>query len=216
MQTKQNIHLEFYKFDNEGVIEICEPLKYNRIDSCDLLLCRIPPGRKSPLRDRALPADLSLDRRLALDVGNRHLSMDLASLYFVTGSSSVNSRLVNAPEFEQQVPKVDKVREPRFQNGVLRTNCIDCLDRTNVAQYAYGLEALGRQLQTVGLIDSPKIDPDSGVAAALMDMYQNMGDSLALQYGGSEAHNYVRSSFTWEIYYFASASCDFKMTNGIH
>lgn len=82
----------------------------------------------------------------------------------------------------------------RYQNGVLRTNCIDCLDRTNVAQYAYGLEALGRQLQAVGLTDTPKIDPDSGVAATLMDMYQNMGDSLALQYGGSEAHNYVRSS----------------------
>jgi hypothetical protein len=137
-----------------------------------------------------------MDRRLALDVGSRHLSMDLTSIYSVAGSSSANSRLVNVPEIEQQVPKVDKVRGPRYQNGVLRTNCIDCLDRTNVAQYAYGLEALGRQLQAVCLIDSPKIDPDSGVAAALMDMYQNMGDSLALQYGGSEAHNYVRSSFT--------------------
>jgi hypothetical protein len=26
----------------------------------------------------------------------------------------------------------------------------------------------------------------------MMGMYQNMGDSLALQYGGSEAHNTVR------------------------
>lgn len=34
----------------------------------------------------------------------------------------------------------------RFQSGVLRTNCIDCLDRTNVAQYAYGLAALARQV----------------------------------------------------------------------
>jgi hypothetical protein len=119
--------------------------------------------------------------------------MDLTSLYSVTGSSGVNGRLGNVLEVEPNVPevrKVDKEREPRYQNGVLRTNCIDCLDRTNVAQYAYGLEALGRQLQAVGLTDSPKIDPDSGVAA-LMDMYQNMGDSLALQYGGSEAHNYV-------------------------
>jgi hypothetical protein len=155
---------------------------------------RIPPGRKSPLRDRTLSLDLSLDRRLGLDVGSRHLSMDLTSLYSVTGSSGVNGRLGNVLEVEPNVPevrKVDKEREPRYQNGVLRTNCIDCLDRTNVAQYAYGLEALGRQLQAVGLTDSPKIDPDSGVAAALMDMYQNMGDSLALQYGGSEAHNYV-------------------------
>ena len=106
----------------------------------------------------------------------------------------MNGRLANVQEVEPKVleiPKVDKVREPRYQNGVLRTNCIDCLDRTNVAQYAYGLEALGRQLQALGLTDSPKIDPDSTLANALMDMYQNMGDSLALQYGGSEAHNYV-------------------------
>lgn len=122
--------------------------------------------------------------------------MDLGSLYTTT-VSSMNSRLVSVQEVEKINSKVDKVREPQYQNGVLRTNCIDCLDRTNVAQYAFGLEALGRQLQAVGLTDSSKIDPDSGVAAALMDMYQNMGDSLALQYGGSEAHNYVRSSFSF-------------------
>ncbi|KAL8482512.1 hypothetical protein ACS0TY_027995 [Phlomoides rotata] len=80
---------------------------------------------------------------------------------------------------------------PRFQSGVLRTNCIDCLDRTNVAQYAYGLAALGRQLHALGLTDNPKVDADSSIAAALMDMYQSMGDALAQQYGGSAAHNTV-------------------------
>ncbi|XP_024519618.1 phosphoinositide phosphatase SAC1 [Selaginella moellendorffii] len=78
-----------------------------------------------------------------------------------------------------------------LQSGVLRTNCIDCLDRTNVAQYAYGLAALGRQLHSVGITNVPRVDPDSTIAAALMDMYQNMGDALALQYGGSAAHNTV-------------------------
>ncbi|KAK1403689.1 Phosphoinositide phosphatase SAC1 [Heracleum sosnowskyi] len=80
---------------------------------------------------------------------------------------------------------------PRFQSGVLRTNCIDCLDRTNVAQYAYGLAALGRQLHAMGLTDEPRVDADSSIAAALMDMYQSMGDALAHQYGGSAAHNTV-------------------------
>lgn len=82
---------------------------------------------------------------------------------------------------------------PRFQSGVLRTNCIDCLDRTNVAQYAYGLAALGRQLHAMGLTDEPRVDADSSIAAALMDMYQSMGDALAHQYGGSAAHNTVCS-----------------------
>ncbi|KAL0927812.1 hypothetical protein M5K25_002023 [Dendrobium thyrsiflorum] len=80
---------------------------------------------------------------------------------------------------------------PHYQSGVLRTNCIDCLDRTNVAQYAYGLAALGHQLHAMGLTDVPKVDPDSSIAAALMDMYQSMGDALAHQYGGSAAHNTV-------------------------
>ncbi|KAL5778854.1 hypothetical protein ACOSQ2_009591 [Xanthoceras sorbifolium] len=80
---------------------------------------------------------------------------------------------------------------PCFQSGVLRTNCIDCLDRTNVAQYAYGLAALGRQLHAMGLTDMPKVDSNSSIAAALMDMYQSMGDALAQQYGGSAAHNTV-------------------------
>lgn len=80
---------------------------------------------------------------------------------------------------------------PCYQSGVLRTNCIDCLDRTNVAQYAYGLAALGHQLHAMGLTDVPKVDPDSSIAAALMDMYQSMGDALAHQYGGSAAHNTV-------------------------
>lgn len=95
-------------------------------------------------------------------------------------------------DFIQQIGKDYSGGEaPCFQSGVLRTNCIDCLDRTNVAQYAYGLAALGRQLHAMGLTDMPKVDPDSTIASALMDMYQSMGDALAQQYGGSEAHNTV-------------------------
>ena len=78
-----------------------------------------------------------------------------------------------------------------FQNGVLRTNCIDCLDRTNVAQFAYGLVAFIRQLNTLRLLDTPSIDLDSPLADELLRLYEMMGDELALQYGGSAAHNKV-------------------------
>ncbi|CAI0401975.1 unnamed protein product [Linum tenue] len=80
-----------------------------------------------------------------------------------------------------------------FQNGVLRTNCIDCLDRTNVAQFAYGLAALGSQLHTLGVLDSSKMDLDAPLADHLMGFYENMGDTLAHQYGGSAAHNKIFS-----------------------
>lgn len=83
------------------------------------------------------------------------------------------------------------VKLPLFQKGVLRTNCIDCLDRTNVAQYAFGLAALGRQLHALGFVDEPKVDLDAPLADDLMSCYETMGDTLALQYGGSAAHNKV-------------------------
>ncbi|GMH18112.1 hypothetical protein Nepgr_019953 [Nepenthes gracilis] len=84
-------------------------------------------------------------------------------------------------------------KEPIFQKGVLRTNCIDCLDRTNVAQYAYGLAALGHQLHALGVMDVPKVDLDASLADDLMRFYENMGDTLARQYGGSAAHNKIFS-----------------------
>ncbi|CAK7352300.1 unnamed protein product [Dovyalis caffra] len=91
------------------------------------------------------------------------------------------------------------IKGPMFQMGVLRTNCIDCLDRTNVAQYAYGLAALGHQLSALGVIDNPKIDLDAPLADELMGFYERMGDTLAHQYGGSAAHNKdVCSHGRWE------------------
>ncbi|XWS72323.1 hypothetical protein CRYUN_Cryun02cG0030200 [Craigia yunnanensis] len=85
------------------------------------------------------------------------------------------------------------VKPPTFQRGVLRTNCIDCLDRTNVAQYAYGLAALGHQLHALGIKDTPKIDLNDPLADDLMGFYERMGDTLAHQYGGSAAHNKIFS-----------------------
>eukprot|EP00252_Welwitschia_mirabilis_P005352 TRINITY_DN1585_c0_g1_i1.p1 TRINITY_DN1585_c0_g1~~TRINITY_DN1585_c0_g1_i1.p1 ORF type:complete len:724 (-),score=140.02 TRINITY_DN1585_c0_g1_i1:193-2364(-) len=84
-------------------------------------------------------------------------------------------------------------KRPSYQSGVLRTNCIDCIDRTNVAQYAYGLAALGQQLHALELTEVPDIDLDSSLAEELMGLYEMMGDTLALQYGGSTAHNKVFS-----------------------
>ncbi|KAJ4701195.1 Phosphoinositide phosphatase family protein [Melia azedarach] len=118
----------------------------------------------------------------------RTSSGDLARLESL---NSVINRDKDADSSQQNKNDYHDGEAPFFQSGVLRTNCIDCLDRTNVAQYAYGLAALGRQLHAMGLTDMPKVDPNSSIAAALMDMYQSMGDALAQQYGGSAAHNTV-------------------------
>ncbi|KAF8114272.1 hypothetical protein N665_0039s0036 [Sinapis alba] len=75
-----------------------------------------------------------------------------------------------------------------LQNGVLRSNCIDCLDRTNFSQYAYGLVALDNQLHRMGITGPPIVDMKNPLTKKLMETYQNMGDAISLQYAGSEAH----------------------------
>ncbi|URE48884.1 SAC domain containing protein [Musa troglodytarum] len=104
------------------------------------------------------------------------------------GTEQGHDNLVNEVQNGDNLAK-----SPRFQRGVLRTNCIDCLDRTNVAQYAYGLAALGHQLHALGFLDIPEVDLDSPLADDLMVFYERMGDTLALQYGGSAAHNKIFS-----------------------
>jgi len=39
---------------------------------------------------------------------------------------------------------------PQIQNGVARTNCIDCLDRTNAAQFVIGKRALAGSFKQLG------------------------------------------------------------------
>lgn len=79
-----------------------------------------------------------------------------------------------------------------------------CLDRTNVAQFSAGVEAIGQQLVVMGIRSRAKLGPSSSIVRVLIDMYVDIGDSIALQYGGSEAHKKVtagrsESSFTGPI-----------------
>lgn len=151
---------------------------------------------------------------------------------------------------------------PMEQQGVLRTNCIDCLDRTNVGQFSIGVHALAKQLYVMGVSNQVSLDSGSHVrrrlykeldvdlrehlsflynfklliqtntlrssigtytcrrylsgrlskfhllrakqplvyaaseqiVLVLMDLYSELGDNIALQYGGSEAHKKVSSS----------------------
>lgn len=51
--------------------------------------------------------------------------------------------------------------QTKMQNGVARTNCIDCLDRTNAAQFVIGKLALGHQLHALGVTNCASIDYDT-------------------------------------------------------
>ena len=65
-----------------------------------------------------------------------------------------------------------------FQNGICRTNCVDCLDRTNAAQFVFGKRALGHQLYVLGVVDNPNLAFDSDAVNMLTEMYHDHGDSM--------------------------------------
>ena len=80
----------------------------------------------------------------------------------------------------------------RSQTGILRVNCVDCIDRTNTAQFIAGKVVLGHQLYALGVIGQPSVPFDSDAMRMLEEAYETLGDILALQYGGSQlVHRYV-------------------------
>lgn len=77
----------------------------------------------------------------------------------------------------------------KIQQGICRSNCIDCLDRTNAAQFVIGKRALGEQLKELGIIDDSYLEYDSDIVNILTELFHDLGDTIALQYGGSHLVN---------------------------
>ncbi|XP_061902741.1 synaptojanin-1 isoform X4 [Entelurus aequoreus] len=73
----------------------------------------------------------------------------------------------------------------RSQGGTLRTNCLDCLDRTNSVQAFFALEMLPKQLEEMGLTEKPQL------VARFQEVFRTMwsvnGDSVSKIYAGTGA-----------------------------
>lgn len=84
--------------------------------------------------------------------------------------------------------------ETVYQTGIIRTNCVDCLDRTNTAQFAMGKCALAHQLYKMGFLRAPpRLEFDSDCITMLESLYEIHGDTLALQYGGSQLVHRIKT-----------------------
>ncbi|MCL7042701.1 hypothetical protein MKW94_024420, partial [Papaver nudicaule] len=183
------IHWDFHKFAKSKSANVLAVLGAVASEALDLtgFYCS---GKLINVKKRANLLSRTSTARDTTLVDLRANSGDFARIG--NGNEILNTFISKEKELEfRQQSRKDALgyTGPCFQSGFLRTNCIDCLDRTNVAQYAYGFAALGRQLHAMNLTDKSKVNPDSSIAAALMDMYQSMGDALSQQYGGSAAHN---------------------------
>ncbi|KAJ8983083.1 hypothetical protein NQ317_007125 [Molorchus minor] len=72
-----------------------------------------------------------------------------------------------------------------LQTGTIRTNCLDCLDRTNCVQTFFGLEILTRQLQSMQLAD--KKQTISRFEEVFRQMWINNGNEVSKIYAGTGA-----------------------------
>ncbi|KAL0096044.1 SacI homology domain-containing protein [Phycomyces blakesleeanus] len=81
------------------------------------------------------------------------------------------------------------------QTGVFRTNCMDCLDRTNVVQSAFGRSVLNLQLMRFGITEYP----DKGIRfyeefeKRFNNAWANNGDMISRMYAGTSA---LKGDFT--------------------
>ena len=82
-----------------------------------------------------------------------------------------------------------------YQNGFFRTNCMDCLDRTNVVQALLGMESIRFQLQYFGIIgDSVRnFDNWPNFVHLFKNLWADNGDNCSRQYGGTPA---LKSDYT--------------------
>ncbi|KAF1927089.1 SacI domain-containing protein [Didymella exigua CBS 183.55] len=76
------------------------------------------------------------------------------------------------------------------QSGILRTNCMDCLDRTNVVQSATARSALEQQLSAGSYTIDLQTDPSTSWFNIL---WADNGDNISRQYAGTAA---LKGDFT--------------------
>ncbi|AQL01376.1 Phosphoinositide phosphatase SAC2 [Zea mays] len=197
-------HLRFLHWDlhknsqskSTNALQVLLKVAFEALNMTEFFYCQVSPDQRakgSPNLSPTLKIGFGHHACDDKNCGNADYVDDLddISQEDTCGSSDPGNGIA---EDKFEVNGSAQIKRPKFQKGVLRTNCIDCLDRTNVAQYAYGLAALGHQLHALGSVESPEVHLDSPLSRHLMHFYERMGDTLALQYGGSAAHNKVLHS----------------------
>lgn len=72
-----------------------------------------------------------------------------------------------------------------IQSGIVRSSCLDCLDRTNTVIQRVSLVAVANMLHKINVLYTPDLSNDQIIAEAIKINIDSMGDRLSLQYGGS-------------------------------
>ncbi|VDO73631.1 unnamed protein product [Heligmosomoides polygyrus] len=76
----------------------------------------------------------------------------------------------------------------RSQTGFFRTNCMDCLDRTNVVQAMIARESLTDQLLYLGILNvGQRVETCADLETSFKHLWADNGDECSRQYAGTGA-----------------------------
>lgn len=87
-------------------------------------------------------------------------------------------------EYPFDFTKVGYTSTSKIQKEVIRTNCIDCLDRTNSMQYLIGERIFAQQLEDAQVVNKEEI---RRYREALRRAYFENGNAISMQYAGTNA-----------------------------
>ncbi|RSH87097.1 hypothetical protein EHS25_003586 [Saitozyma podzolica] len=80
------------------------------------------------------------------------------------------------------------------QKGVIRSNCMDCLDRTNVTQSALGRWAANKQLRDAGVLSiKESVEDHDDFMTMFRNVWADHGDIISKAYAGTGA---LKSDYT--------------------
>lgn len=90
--------------------------------------------------------------------------------------------------------RLNRVEVRNTQKSVVRTNCMDCLDRTNVVQSMLGRYSLNRMLQDLGLIGRGETaQQDESFEFLFRNIWADNADVVSKMYSGTGA---LKTDFT--------------------
>ncbi|GJJ73572.1 phosphatidylinositol 4-phosphatase [Entomortierella parvispora] len=105
-----------------------------------------------------------------------------------------HEELVSQGYFKAEVSKEGQEKVAQKQTSVVRTNCMDCLDRTNVVQSVVSRWVLNRQLREIGILGADeKFENFDQFESLFRNVWADNADVVSCAYSGTGA---LKTDFT--------------------
>lgn len=134
---------------------------------------------------------INFDIKKCLKDKSKNIFFEIKKLYLEKIQKNIGKFMVNKFSRENNSQVCIET-----QKGVIRSNCIDCIDRTNIAQTIFSRLILEQQLNDLSFYKTSFLDLPSVFIKLnkenllyLEEIWSSLGDEIAYHYCGSKAHN---------------------------